>query len=63
MKTKLFISTQDQMKAVKTAWDMAPAGPKKMAALFHYKAAEAAMAAKNDPDCLLALHAASKALA
>lgn len=62
MTMNLFISTQDQMKAVKTAWDMAPAGPKKLAALTHYKAAEAAMAAKNDPDCLKALHAASKAL-
>ncbi|MBC2837652.1 hypothetical protein H7F16_19220 [Gemmobacter straminiformis] len=59
----LHTSTQDKMKLVKTAWDKAPAGPKKDAALTHYQAAETAMTAKNDPDCLKSLDAATKALA
>lgn len=63
MTLNLYTSTRDKMKAVKSAWDMAPDGPKKEAALTHYKAAETAMADKNDPDCLKALDAATKALA
>jgi hypothetical protein len=41
-------STTDKMKTVKAAWDKAPAGPKKDAALKHYQAAEKAQTAKND---------------
>ncbi len=63
MTMNLHTSTQDKMKAVKTAWDKAPSGPKKEAALTHYKAAEKAMTAKNDADCLKSLDAATKALA
>lgn len=62
MTMNLHTSTQDKMKAVKTAWDKAPAGPKKEAALTHYKAAETAMAAKNDSDCVKSLDQATKAL-
>lgn len=58
-----FTSTQDQIKAVKAAWDKAPAGPKKDAALTHYQAAEKAQTAKNDADCLKSLDAAKQALA
>lgn len=32
-------STAEKMKTVKAAWDKAPAGPKKDAALKHYQAA------------------------
>jgi len=63
MSTNNFTSTQDQMKTVKAAWDKAPAGPKKDAALTHYQAAEKAQTAKNDADCLKALDAAKAALA
>ncbi|PTE16147.1 hypothetical protein C5F44_03790 [Fuscovulum blasticum DSM 2131] len=56
-------STIDKMKSVKSAWDKAPAGPKKDAALTHYKAAEKAQAAKNDAECLKSLNAATHALA
>ena len=45
-------SAADQMKAVKVAWDKAPAGPKKDIAHKHYVAAEKAMAAKNDVECI-----------
>jgi len=48
---------------VKAAWDKAPAGPKKEAALKHYKAAEKANTAKNDADTNKELDAAVKALA
>ena len=34
--------TAEKMKSVKAAWDKAPAGPKKDAALKHYQAAEKA---------------------
>ncbi len=57
-----FTSTADKMKTVKAAWDKAPAGPKKDAALTHYKAAEKSQTAKNDADCLKHLDAASHAL-
>ncbi|GGO23303.1 hypothetical protein GCM10010991_00540 [Gemmobacter aquaticus] len=58
-----FTSTSDKMKSVKSAWDKAPAGPKKEAALTHYQAAEKALAAKRDADCIKSLDAATKALA
>jgi hypothetical protein len=51
-----------KMKTVKAAWDKAPAGPKKDAALKHYQAAEKAMAANHDGDCSRELDAATKAL-
>jgi hypothetical protein len=51
------------MKAVKAAWDKAPAGPKKDAALKHYQAAEKAQTAKNDAECTRELAAAEHALA
>ena len=40
--------TADKMTSVKAAWDKAPSGPKKDAALKHYQAAEKANTAKND---------------
>lgn len=52
----------DKMKTVKTAWDAAPAGPKKDAALKHYQAAEKAHGAKNDSETHRALDEATKAL-
>jgi hypothetical protein len=51
------------MKSVKAAWDKAPAGPKKDAALKHYQAAETAQTAKNDSECVRELAAAQLALA
>lgn len=54
--------TADKMKAVKAAWDKAPAGPKKDAAHKHYVAAEKAMAAKNDVECIRELESATKSL-
>lgn len=56
-------NTADQMKTVKSAWDAAPAGPKKDAALTHYQAAEKAQTAKNDAECIRELDAAKHALA
>ena len=56
-------STADKMKTVKAAWDKAPAGPKKDAALKHYQAAEKAQTAKNDAECTRELEAAEHALA
>jgi len=53
----------DRMKTVKAAWDKAPAGPKKDAALKHYQAAEKAQTAKNDAECIRELDAAVHALA
>lgn len=55
-------STHDEMRTVKAAWDKAPAGPKKDAALTHYQAAEKARTANNDTDCIAALKSASEAL-
>lgn len=63
MSTNSFTTTQDKMKSVKAAWDKAPAGPKKEAALTHYKAAEKAHTAKNDAACIKELDAATHALA
>jgi hypothetical protein len=56
-------SADDQMIAVKAAWDKAPAGPKKNAALKHYHAAEKAQTAKNVAGCCKELDAATLALA
>lgn len=55
--------TAEHMKTVKTAWDAAPAGPKKDTALKHYQAAEKAQTAKNDAECHRELEAAKHALA
>ena len=44
-----FVSTTDKMKSVKAAWDKAPAGPKKDAALKHYQAARVMYIAAADP--------------
>ncbi len=56
-------AAEDKMKAVKAAWDKAPSGAKKDAALKHYQAAEKAHKAKNDADCIKELNAATQALA
>ena len=56
------IKTADKMKSVKAAWDKSPAGPKKDAALRHYRAAEKAHMAKNDTETNKELDAASQAL-
>lgn len=53
----------DRMKSVKAAWDKAPTGPKKDAALKHYQAAEKAHTAKNDAETNKELDAAAHALA
>lgn len=55
--------TSQKMTYIKTAWDKAPVGPKKDAALRHYKAAEKAHTAKNDAETNRELDAAYKALA
>lgn len=55
--------TAEKMKSVKAAWDKAPAGPKKDAALKHYQAAEKANNAKNDVETNKELDAATHALA
>ena len=52
--------TAEKMKAVKAAWDEAPAGPKKDAALTHYEAAEKA---QTDEEIVKELDAATSALA
>lgn len=52
----------DKMKTVKAAWDKAPTGPKKDAALKHYQAAEKAHTAKNDDEAVRELDKATKAL-
>lgn len=58
-----FVSTKEEMKAVKEALDKAPAGPKKDSALTHYQAAEKPHTAQTDGDCLKSLDAATAALA
>jgi hypothetical protein len=50
------------MESVKAAWDKAPAGPKKDAALKHYQAAEKAHNAKNDAETNKELDATTHAL-
>ncbi len=51
-------ATAEKMKSVKAAWDKAPAGPEKDAALTHYQAAEKAHTAKNDAETNRELDAA-----
>jgi len=63
MKMDNFVSTNEKMKSVKAAWDKAPAGPKKDAALTHYKAAEKSHSAQKETECLKSLDAATAALA
>jgi hypothetical protein len=53
----------DKMKTVKAAWDKAPSGPKKDAALKHYQAAEKAHTAKNEAEAIKELDLATRALA
>ncbi|APG49330.1 MULTISPECIES: hypothetical protein [Phaeobacter] len=55
--------TAEKMTSVKAAWDKAPSGPKKDAALKHYQAAEKANTAKNDVETNKELDAATHALA
>lgn len=55
--------TEKKMTEVKAAWDKAPSGPKKDAALKHYKAAQQAQTAKNDAEANKELDAAKHALA
>ena len=55
-------SCDEQTKIVKSAWDKAPAGMKKDAALVHYQDAEKAAVAKDEKACLAALELASAAL-
>ena len=55
--------TAEKMTSVKAAWDKAPTGPKKDAALKHYQAAEKAHTAKNDAETNKELDAAKHALA
>lgn len=56
-------NTADKMKSVKAAWDKAPVGPKKEAALKHYQQAEQSHTAKNDADTHKSLDAATQAMA
>ena len=53
----------EHTKTVKAAWDKAPAGPKKDAALKQYRAAEKAHTAKHDAETTKELDAATHALA
>ncbi len=55
--------TAERMISVKAAWDKAPAGPEKDAALKHYKAAERANLVKNYNETNKKLDAAIHALA
>lgn len=55
-------NTATRMTAVKSAWDAAPDGPKKDAALTHFQAAQKAQTAKNDAECHRELDAAKRAL-
>jgi hypothetical protein len=55
-------ATSEKMASVKTAWDKAPAGPKKDAALKHFQAAEKAQTANNDSLTIKELDAATNAL-
>ncbi len=47
---------------MKTAWDKAPDGDKKAAALKHYQAAQNAHAGKDDANCIKECKAAEQAL-
>ncbi|MBX9605537.1 MAG: hypothetical protein K2Y51_04900 [Gammaproteobacteria bacterium] len=54
--------TNERMTSIKSAWDKAPAGPKKDAAFKHYQAAQKALDAKNDVETNKELDAAKQAL-
>jgi len=54
--------TTDRLRSVKAAWDQAPEGPKKTAALAHFQVAERAHTAQRDGDCVRALDATVVAL-
>ena len=54
--------TVRHMASVKAALDKAPEGPRKAAALKHYKAAERAHDAENDEEAHKELKEASRAL-
>lgn len=62
MALNIAVTTAEKMKSVKEAWDEAPAGPKKDAALVHYQAAEKAHTEKNDAAVIKSLDAAAYAL-
>jgi hypothetical protein len=55
-------SGAEMMKTVKAEWNKAAAGPKKDAALKHYQAAEAALKAHDEQECIAALKQAQAAL-
>lgn len=55
-------TTAEKMTSVKAAWDKAPAGSRKDAALKHYQAAEKAVAAKDEAAANKSLTAARHAL-
>ena len=54
--------TTEKMTSIKAAWDLAPPGPKKEAALKHYEAAQKAHTANDDAGTNKALDAAKHAL-
>ena len=54
--------TVNHMASVKAAWDKAPKGAKKAAALKHFQAAEEAHEADNDEEAHKQLKEASRAL-
>lgn len=55
--------TAEKMTSFKAEWDKAPSGPKKDAALNHFRAAEKANEAHDDALTNKELNAASSALA
>lgn len=55
-------TTAEKMTAVKAAWDKTRMGPRKDAALKHYRAAQAALLADDDAECNKELDAATLAL-
>ena len=55
-------SGAEMLKTVKAAWDKAPAGPKKDAALKHYRTAEAALKSHEEAGAVAALKQAEAAL-
>lgn len=54
--------TTEKMTSIKAAWEKAPVGPKKDAALKHYEAAQKAHEASNDAEANRELEAAKNAL-
>lgn len=52
-----FVSISEEMLLVKAAWDLAPTGAKRDAALVHLHAAERSLIAHEDAECLRALSA------